>query len=216
MPAWARDQDIPLTPFQERFCQEYTSSGNAVESYKKVCQTRKRAVTHSYCQQRALQLMRYPKVKARVIELQADLKERNKVTADNIVKEMARLALSNMGKVASWDAEKITLKNSDEIDDDTMAAISEISQTKDGVKAKFYDKLGALNSLAKIMGMHREQVELTGKDGKPLIPENEPDEISIATFLAHCLDKQRRIAESATPMIEHDPDEPSEPDKGDA
>ena len=206
IPAWARDEDIPLTTFQERFCQEYVRSGNAVEAYKKVITKNRGPVKYRYCCDRAIAIMRFPKVKARIIELQKDLKERNAVTADAIVKEMARLALSDMRKAATWDANSITLKPSAEIDDDTAAAISEISQTRDGVKAKFYDKLGALNSLAKIMGMHRETLEVTGKDGRPLIEQNQPDELEIATYLAFCLDKQRRVSESNAPLIEHMPD----------
>lgn len=62
----------------------------------------------------------------------------------------------------------IALIASDEIDDDTAAAISEIKQTKEGLAIKFHPKLEALGKIGQHLGMFKEKVELTGKDDGPI------------------------------------------------
>lgn len=64
----------------------------------------------------------------------------------------------------------VLLVPSAELDDDTAAAISEVKQTKEGVAIKFHDKKGALDSLARTMGMFNDKHSLSfgGGDGGPL------------------------------------------------
>ena len=58
----------------------------------------------------------------------------------------------------------VALIDSDELDDDTAAAIAEISQNATGgVKLKMHDKKGALVDLGKHLGMFTEKVEHSGK-----------------------------------------------------
>lgn len=62
----------------------------------------------------------------------------------------------------------IALIASDEIDDDTAAAISEIKQTKEGLAIKFHPKLEALSKIGQHLGMFKEKVEHSGPDGGPI------------------------------------------------
>lgn len=64
----------------------------------------------------------------------------------------------------------IELTDSGELDDETAAAISEVSQTKEGVKIKMHDKKGALVDIGRHLGMFVDKVEHSGKDGAPLVP----------------------------------------------
>lgn len=43
----------------------------------------------------------------------------------------------------------VAMLDSAEIDDDTAAAIAQVAQTRDGIKIKFRDKLGALEKISK-------------------------------------------------------------------
>jgi len=55
----------------------------------------------------------------------------------------------------------VELIASGDIDDNTAAAISEISQTRDGgIKIKFHDKKAALTDLAKYLGLFTERVDV--------------------------------------------------------
>lgn len=62
----------------------------------------------------------------------------------------------------------IELTDSEELDDDTAAAVAEIGQTKEGVRIKFHDKKGALESIGKHLGMFKERHEHSGPDGAPI------------------------------------------------
>lgn len=77
----------------------------------------------------------------------------------------------------------IELTESDELDDDTAAAVSEIAQTKEGVRIKFHDKKGALVEIGRHLGMFTDKLEHGGSVGlnvtvKRFTPETtpEPDE----------------------------------------
>jgi len=87
---------------------------------------------------------------------------RTDVTTDKIVKELARVAFSSMGDFSEWGRDGVRLKNSVDLSRDDLASVEEVSEAscKDSttVKIKLYSKLGALNTLAKILGMTPERV----------------------------------------------------------
>jgi len=56
----------------------------------------------------------------------------------------------------------IALIPSDQIDDDTAAAIAEIRQTKEGLAIKMHDKRGALVDIGRHLGMFKDKLELSG------------------------------------------------------
>lgn len=56
----------------------------------------------------------------------------------------------------------VELQDSEALDDDTAAAISEVSQTKEGVKIKLHDKKGALVDLGRHLGLFTDRVEHSG------------------------------------------------------
>lgn len=55
--------------------------------------------------------------------------------------------------------------------------IAGIKQTRDGVEVKMRDQDGAMKMLATYAGLLIERKELTGKDGKPLMPAAPPVEL---------------------------------------
>lgn len=109
-----------------------------------------------------------------------------------VVRQLKAIATADPRKVMDWRAERITsadedpnspdgvvtvrevvsntitLKSSDEIDDETAAAISEVSQDQHGnVRIKFHPKVPALQMLARHLGMEAGDlgVRLKGFDG---------------------------------------------------
>lgn len=130
-------------------------------------------------------------VSRRIEEILSLAAERTGVTIERIAGELAKIGFSDIRKAVRWHSSRITeednpdggdilvIKNivtntvevigSDEIDDDTAAAISEISQNeKGGLKIKLHDKRAALVDLGKYLGMFRDKVELTGANGGPV------------------------------------------------
>ena len=105
--------------------------------------------------------------------------ERTEITQDMVLREFAKLGFSDIRKAVKWGHEigydektgepviatGIALTNCADLDEATAAAIAEVSQTKDGLKIKLHDKKAALDSIGRHLGMFRDKVEHTGKDG---------------------------------------------------
>lgn len=75
-----------LTIKQEAFCQAYVETGDASEAYRKayVADKMKPETIHN----KAYQLRQQGDVRARIEELQAEVKRRHNVTVDSLIKEL--------------------------------------------------------------------------------------------------------------------------------
>jgi len=124
-----------------------------------------------------------PHVFAAIRAGQVARSKRTEITQDMVLRELAKIGFADIRKAVKWgegisvaDAESgeltisngISLVGSEQIDDDTAAAISEVSQTMQGLKIKMHDKKGALVDIGRHLGMFPNKTELTGKDGGPL------------------------------------------------
>lgn len=136
-------------------------------------------------------LNRNEHVRARVEELLFAGAERAGVTIDRVVAELAKIGFSDIRKIVRWRSARITEEDnpdggdvlvvrnivtnmveiigSEDVDDDTAGAISEISQNeKGGVKIKMHDKPGSLEKLGRHLGMFPGKVEVSGPGGGPI------------------------------------------------
>lgn len=109
--------------------------------------------------------------------------KRTEITQDKVLRELAKIGFADIRNAVRWGNTEIRipdeegaepvayhgleLKASAEIDDDTAAAIAEVSQTKDGLKVKFHDKRAALVDIGKHLGMFIEKVEHSGEIKTP-------------------------------------------------
>ncbi len=175
-----------LTPKQRRFVDEYLLDLNATQSAIRAGYSVRTAKT------KASQLLAMPHVAAAIAEAQAKRAHRTGITADRVLQELAKIGFSDIRKAVAWkpfvteievDEEtgeaKMAVTNhvqviaSDEIDDETAAAISEISQTdKGGLKVKLHDKRAALVDIGKHLGMFVDKHEHSGPNGGPIKTEN--------------------------------------------
>ncbi len=89
--------------------------------------------------------------------------ERTKVTQDKVVKELAKIAFSNIKDYMSWDDGVVSLKDSKEIDRVDAAVIAEIkkqvSKHGENFTFKLYSKEKALELLGKHLGMFIDKTE---------------------------------------------------------
>lgn len=161
-----------LTPKQEMFVKEYLVDLNATQAAIRAGYSEATAMEQGY------QLLQKTSVQAK---LQAALNARSRrteITADRVLKEYARLGFFDPRKLFNDDGSP---KGIQELDDDTAAAIAglEVAEIYEGQgdkrqfvgylkKYKITDKKGALDSIAKHLGMFVERHEHTGKDGGPI------------------------------------------------
>ena len=149
-----------MTNSQKRFCDEYLIDFNATRAYKaayKSCRKDETAYVNGS------KLLRNTKVQEYIAEKQQEMQERNKITQDTIIQELAKIALFNIKDIYNEDG---TLKKVTELDDDTAKAISgvKILQKAGAMKiilSKTNDKTKALELLGKHLGMFKENVNLT-------------------------------------------------------
>ncbi|MFA5633400.1 MAG: terminase small subunit [Porticoccaceae bacterium] len=175
-PKAAAKRGRKLTPKQERFVEEYLIDLNATQA----------AIRAGYSEKTAdrigAQLLGKTWVAQAVQRGKEARSKRTKITQDMVLRELARLGFSDIRKVVTWgntelrvappapgdeDGEGVVevyhglvLKAADEIDDDTAAAIAEVSQGKDGLKVKLYDKRATLVDIGKHIGMFIDRKEV--------------------------------------------------------
>ena len=157
---------IKLTPKQERFCQVYIETGNASEAYRQAynaSRTKPEVVAV-----KASQMLANGKVAVRIDALRAELKQRHVVTIDRVLEEYAKLAFFDARKL--FDDNGAVLPVS-QWPDDAAAAIGGLDVSEIGLgdgdalgmvkKLKLIDKRGALDSLARHLGMFVDKQEVS-------------------------------------------------------
>lgn len=160
-----------LTPMQEKFVLFYCNDPkhNATKAAKDAGYSEDTAAQQGY------QLLQIPSVHKAI---QAKLKERYNIldiTGDRILRELAKIAFGSMKDVAKWDGDTFTLLDSDEIDDDAAALIKSMSHSESesssaegsssskSISFGTFDKLKALELLAKNKKLLTDKVEHSGK-----------------------------------------------------
>jgi phage terminase small subunit len=179
-----------LTEKQERFAQLMsTGQYSQREAYKLAGYDVSKTTDKSW-DELACRLKADIRVSSRIRELLDEFKERNMITKQRVLDEYAKLAFSDVTDFLDVrtervvvgahvddndDAEPISeitqivlLKDTNRIDPAKLAAISEIRQTKEGIAFKLHDKKGALDSVAKHLGMFKESHEHAGPGGGPI------------------------------------------------
>lgn len=154
---------MALNAKQERFVAEYLIDLNQTQA----------AIRAGYSPRSAevqgSRLLSNANIKQAVSEAQAKRSKRTELTQDRVVNELARLGFYDIRKAVRWGENPggtegenadpnglniypVSLVASENVDDDTAAAITEVSLTAQGVKLKMADKRAALESLLKHLG----------------------------------------------------------------
>lgn len=166
-----------MTTKQERFCEEYLVDLNATQA----------AIRAGYSSESAQSIgsenLTKPKLRARIDAALAEQSRRTGVTADRVVRELARVAFANSQDIIDFDSATI---KPDAARDDT-AAISSVkvktipTPDGDGVEReiKMADKLKALELLGRRLGLFTDNVNLSGEGVVQIvddIPEKNPSD----------------------------------------
>jgi phage terminase small subunit len=98
-----------------------------------------------------------PHVYQAVKDAQEARLEKLGIKADEVIAEFKLIGLENMGDFAEWGPDGVTLKDSSQLTREQTACVAEVGETKtkDGgtIRFKLHDKKGALDSLAKHLGL---------------------------------------------------------------
>ncbi|MCL6100991.1 MAG: terminase small subunit [Bacteroidetes bacterium] len=170
-----------LTDKEEAFCYEYCIDYNATKAAIRAGYSEKSAAVT------ACRMLTKANIKKKIQGLKDNLAETAGISALRVIKEHEKIAFLNGGKLRDgwYDPTEFDL-----LTDDEKACIQEVS-TRQGMfgaslKVKLYDKQKSLDSISDILGFKAPtKNELTGKDGKPLIPSMDLSKLSDAELLVY-------------------------------
>jgi len=151
---------VELTLKEQRFVDEYLIDGNGARAIAAA------GYSQSNAYQAAFKLLRKPYIAREVADRRLAISTKLQIKQEDIVREAARLAFSDIRNVAEFGADiGVRFLDSIELSDDAARSISEITSAvtyrpgkkDEGVmvekrRVKMYDKIAALNLLAKILG----------------------------------------------------------------
>jgi phage terminase small subunit len=139
-----------LTPQQEVFAQEVAKGKSLSEAYRaayKAAKMKPETVNDS-----ASKLMANPQITHRVRQLQAAAADRAELEATQVLREIKRVALSDIAGIMHDDGR---VKLPHELDPATRAAVASFKIDEYGrIEYKFWDKNSALDKAGKILGLY--------------------------------------------------------------
>ena len=176
MPISNDDWENELTAKQRAFVREYLIDLNATQAATRAGYSAKTAYSQGE------RLLKNVEIDRAISVAMKEREKRTEVTADRVLKELSKIGFADIRKVVKWESALVTeednpeggdvaiIKNivtnqvqivaSEDIDDETAAAIAEISQTSNGgVKIKLHDKRAALVDMGRHLGMFKDKVE---------------------------------------------------------
>lgn len=145
----------PLTERQCRFVEEYLRDRNAAAAAVRAGYSRGRAAREGY------RLRNIPRVRRAIEEVAAAGERQARVTREQVVAELARVAFADISDFLCWDGEGLHLRPMEELTAEQTACVSEIVETGGsrgkGLRVKLHGKLAALAALARLLGVAEER-----------------------------------------------------------
>lgn len=174
---------MALTAKQQLFVEEYLIDLNATQA----------AIRSGYSERTARKIgnenLTKPDIAIKIQEAMNNRSKRTEITADMVLKEYAKLGFSNITDYLSVEVKLVTVDRDSEgkpitelqqvvsifetdmVPEDKMRAVAEIKQTKEGIALKLHDKKGALDSMARHLGMFLDKVEHSGNVGVKIVDD---------------------------------------------
>lgn len=162
-----------LNPKQERFVAEYLIDCNASAA----------ALRAGYKSgDVGRQLLTKTHVREAIAAGKARLAGKLELKAENVLREYLLLAFSDIGQVLDFSRTDPTLRPANEIPEAARRAIASVKVRRhteghgddarevEVTEFRLWDKLNALEKLAKHLGLLKEKLEVTGRDGEPAFP----------------------------------------------
>jgi phage terminase small subunit len=175
-----------LTEKQKIFVDEYLIDLNATRAYKAAYPKVKNDSTAAAAGAR---LLRNVKVQSYIEQRMKERAQRTEITQDKVVQELAKIAFSkgtdfvrvvtrtgyrpllddegNVIDQEPYEYQAVEILNTDEIPEDSQAAIAGIKQGANGIEVKLNDKVKALELLGRHLGMFSDKLEVTGDMNNP-------------------------------------------------
>lgn len=191
----------PLTPLQRRFVEEYLIDLNGTEAAVRAGYSKKTAKAI------ACQVLKVQHVTDAIEEAMASRGERTGITADRVLRELERLAFSDLDNYTVDD--NGDLKLADGAPKNAMRAVQSVKRRiihtpiGDGhtvrtceVEIRLWDKPGALKIAGRHVDVHgfADRVEVSGRNGGPILTRDITKSYSDAELDARIAEEIERAA----------------------
>ena len=157
-----------MTPKQRKFADEWLIDHNASRAYTAAGYTAKNG---NVSRVEGCKLLANPNIFSYTTDQQQKLANKMEITRERIAEEYARLAFSDASRVMTWGPSGVELKDSTLLSEHDRRAVSEVAQTISAeggsLRLRMHDKKGALDSLAKHLGMFGDSVRVPQKQELP-------------------------------------------------
>lgn len=163
-------ESIKLPVAQEKFCWEYVlRNENGRKAYMAAYPDSKPETADSA----ASRLLRSDKVKQRITQIKAELNRKYLLNAAAVMRYHGMVANIDRREYLDDDGK---LKPLQDLDSEAAAIVDlEIHVTTTGHQSLVYripERLKSQVEMARMLGLHKDKFELTGKDGKPIQTES--------------------------------------------
>lgn len=146
-----------MTDMAWNFCHAYVRIGRARAAALSVgCKEKSAHVT-------ANRWLKNDKVVKKIKALKRKLNKKLELSVESVIDEYMKLAFTNLTDLVDMSEGVPRFKDLEMIKAEHMAALQSVSNTPNGVKFKMHDKRGALDSLAKHLGMFVEEHRHSGE-----------------------------------------------------
>lgn len=163
-------ESIVLRPDQERVCWEYVLRNNGTKAYKAVHPE----VSDETAAVKFSQMVRKGKIAKRIEQLRGELRRRYEITAADLMEYHGKVLKIDRREYLDVDGKPQSI----EAISSEAASILEFDVERDSkstvthVMFKVPQRHQSAVELAKILGLHKDKMELTGKDGQPIQTES--------------------------------------------
>ena len=167
----ARYLQVPMTPRQARFVEEYLVDLNGTQAAIRA------GYSATSASEIARQLLEKTGVSEAVARAKAERSARIGLTADRVLEELVAVGFSRLSDFAEWGPEQFVLRESDDVDSRAVSSVTvkeTVLQSESGdtiVKReqgiKLHDKIGTLKLLGQHIGLFPEKHEHSGPNGEP-------------------------------------------------
>lgn len=178
-----------LTDKQLRFVEEYLVDLNATKAAIRAGYSQKTA------NEQGARLLVNVSIQEAIAQAQEARSIRTEITQDSVLEELAKIGFANMKNYMGVSSDGDPFMDLSALTEAQAAAMSEVTieDFKDGrgedardvrrIRFKLYDKRAALVDIGRHLGMFKDKVELTGKDGGAIKTQQlTPEEIDSQLF----------------------------------
>lgn len=136
---------------QRRFVEEYQIDLNGAQAAIRAGYAARSAKVHAY------KLLQQADIAAAIAHGKAQRMAAMSISADRVLQEYARIAFANIADYLRFGPDGLVIKETSDLTPAATAAIAEVTESKTSrggtVRFKLYDKLAALNALARYLDL---------------------------------------------------------------